>query len=210
MQDDGIKFKGEKDGLNLVINIKLFNSIESLIEALRVKLRKGRRFYKGASIKITVDMRQLEARDLREIRDFLSSEFMIKDCSFINLDDSSKKVFNGIHEGKTKFVRKTIRSGQRFEYSGNLVIVGDINSGAEVYAAGNIIVLGSVKGSVYAGFNGNSSAIIAAFVLTPQIMQIADVITRSPEDMDKPRYPELAKIKNGSIVVEPYLINKYI
>lgn len=210
MQDDGIKFKGEKDGLNLVVNIKLFSSIESLIEALRVKLRKGRRFYKGASIKITVDMGQLEARDLREIRDFLSSEFMIKDCSFINLDDSSKKVFSGIHEGKTKFVRKTIRSGQRFEYSGNLVIVGDINSGAEVYAAGNIIVLGSVKGNVYAGFNGNSSAIIAAFALTPQIMQIADVITRSPEDMDKPRYPELAKIKNGSIVVEPYLINKYI
>lgn len=210
MQDDGIKFKGEKDGLNLVVNIKLFNSIESLIEALRIKLRKGRRFYKGASIKITVDMRQLEARDLRDIREFLSSEFMIKDCSFVNLDDSSKKVFNGVHEGKTKFVRKTIRSGQRFEYSGNLVIIGDVNSGAEVYASGNIVVLGSVKGSVYAGSTGNSNAVIAAFVLTPQIMQIADVITRSPEDMDKPRYPELAKIKNGNIVVEPYSINKYI
>ncbi len=210
MQDDGIKFKGEKDGLNLVVNIKLFSSIESLIEALRVKLRKGRRFYKGASIKITVDMRQLESRDLRAIRDFLSTEFMIKDCSFINLEDSNKKVFNGIHEGKTKFVRKTIRSGQRFEYSGNIVIVGDVNSGAEVYAAGNIVVLGSVKGSVYAGINGNSGAIIAAFALTPQIMQIADLITRSPEDMDKPRYPELARIKNGNIVLEPYSINKYI
>jgi len=210
MQDDGIKFKGEKDGLNLVVNIKLFSSIESLIEGLRVKLRKGRKFYKDASIKITVDMEHLEARDLRVIRDFLLSEFMIKDCSFVNLEDASKKVFNGINEGKTKFVRKTIRSGQKFEYSGNLVIIGDINSGAEVYATGNIIVLGSVKGSVYAGSNGNSSAIIAAFVLTPQIMQIANVITRSPEDMDKPRYPELAKIKNGNIVVEPYSINKYI
>ena len=155
-------------------------------------------------------MRQLESRDLRAIRDFLSTEFMIKDCSFINLEDSNKKVFNGIHEGKTKFVRKTIRSGQRFEYSGNIVIVGDVNSGAEVYAAGNIVVLGAVKGSVYAGINGNNGAIIAAFALTPQIMQIADLITRSPEDMDKPRYPELARIKNGNIVLEPYSINKYI
>jgi len=41
-------------------------------------------------------------------------------------------------------------------------------------------------------------------------MQIADLITRSPEDMDKPRYPELARIKNGNIVLEPYSINKYI
>jgi len=210
MQDEGIKFKGEKDGLNLVINIKLFNSIDSLIETLRGKLRKGKKFYKGASIKITIDVRQLEARDLRKIRTFLTEEFMIKDCSFVDIEETNKKVFNGVNEGKTKFVRKTIRSGQKFEYSGNLVIVGDVNAGAEVYAAGNIIVLGSIKGSVYAGSNGNSNAIIAAFVLTPQIMQIANVITRSPEDIDKPQYPELAKIKNGNIIVEPYSVNKYI
>lgn len=210
MQDEGIKFKGEKDGLNLVINIKLFNSIDSLIETLRGKLRKGKKFYKGASIKITIDVRQLEARDLRKIRTFLTEEFMIKDCSFVDIEETNKKVFNGVNEGKTKFIRKTIRSGQKFEYSGNLVIVGDVNAGAEVYAAGNIIVLGSIKGSVYAGSNGNSNAIIAAFVLTPQIMQIANVITRSPEDIDKPQYPELAKIKNGNIIVEPYSVNKYI
>jgi septum site-determining protein MinC len=120
------------------------------------------------------------------------------------------KVFNGIYEGKTKFLRKTIRSGQSINYPGNIVIVGDVNPGAEIYAAGNIIVLGTLRGVVHAGTNGNEKAIIAAIKLEPQILQIGDIVTRSPEDGAKPLYPEVAKVKNGSIIVEPYLENKYI
>lgn len=210
MLDDGIKLKGEKDGLNLIINVRAFNSLESLLETLRSKLKRGKRFYKGASIKVTIETKLLEPRDMKQIRKLLLEEFMIKDCSFCDLKENEKKTFNGVNEGKTKFLRKTIRSGQKYEYSGNLVIIGDINAGAEVYANGNIVVLGTIRGSVHAGYSGNEDAIIAAFSLMPQIMQIAHLITRSPEDNGKPRYPELAKIKNDNIVVEPYLVNKYI
>lgn len=210
MQDYGIKVKGEKDGLNLLVNITEFNSIDSLVEGINDKLQKGKKFYKGATIKITVDVRALESRDLRRIRAFLYDEYMIKDCSFVDIKEIEQKVFNGVNEGKTKFVKKTVRSGQKIEYPGNVVIIGDVNSGAEVYAAGNIIVVGQVKGSLYAGCNGNDNAIISAMELTPQIMKIADLITRSPEDTDNPKYAEVAKIKNGNIVVEPYSVNKYI
>lgn len=210
MQEERIKFKGNKDGLNIIININKFSNIDEVIEGLLKKLSYSKRFYKGAVIKITTDVKQIDDRDLRKIKDVLFDELLIRDCIFEDTQERSKKLFNGVTEGKTKFVTKTIRSGQKYEYSGNLVIIGDINPGAEVYAAGNIIVLGAIKGNVYAGNNGNEKAIIAAFTLIPQIMKIADVITRSPEDMEKPIYPELAKIKNGRIVVEPYLINKYI
>ncbi len=157
-----------------------------------------------------MDIKQVDERDLRKIRDILFDEFMIRDCIYQDSEERANKIFTGVNEGRTKFLRKTIRSGQRFEYSGNLVIIGDINPGAEVYAAGNIIVLGSLKGSVHAGSNGNEKAVIAAFSLQPQIVEIAGVITRSPEDNIKPKYPELARIKNGKIIVEPYLVNKYI
>ncbi len=210
MHNHGIKVKGEKDGLNLIVNLNEFNSLDSLIEGIDDKLQKGKKFYKGATIKITVDVKSLDSRDLRKIRAFLYDEFMIKDCSFVDIRETEKKVFSGIDEGKTKFLKKTVRSGQRLEYPGNVVIIGDVNSGAEVYAAGNIIVLGQVKGSLFAGCNGNDCAIISAMELTPQVMRIADLITRSPEDIDKPKYPEVAKIKNGNIVVEPYSVNKYI
>ncbi len=210
MYNHGIKVKGEKEGLNLIVNLNEFNSLNSLIEAINDKLQKGKKFYKGATIKITVDVNSLDSRELRKIRSFLYDEFMIKDCTFVDIKATEKRVFSGINEGKTKFVKKTVRSGQRLDYPGNVVIIGDVNSGAEVYAAGNIIVLGQVKGSVFAGCNGNDSAIISAMELTPQVMKIGDLITRSPEDIDKPKYPEVAKIKNGNIVVEPYSVNKYI
>ena len=210
MHNHGIKVKGEKEGLNLIVNLNEFNSLNSLIEAINDKLQKGKKFYKGATIKITVDVNSLDSRELRKIRSFLYDEFMIKDCTFVDIKATEKRVFSGINEGKTKFVKKTVRSGQRLEYPGNVVIIGDVNSGAEVYAAGNIIVLGQVKGSVFAGCNGNDSAIISAMELTPQVMKIGDLKTRSPEDIDKPKYPEVAKIKNGNIVVEPYSVNKYI
>ncbi len=210
MQGDRIIFKGNKEGLNIFIDINKFSNIEEMTESLIKKLSYSKKFYRGSVIRITTDVKQIDNRDLRKIKDILFDELLIRDCIFEDSKERSKKIFNGVNEGKTKFIRKTIRSGQKFEYSGNLVVIGDINPGAEVYAAGNIIVLGSIKGCVYAGTNGNDKAIIAAFMLVPQIMQIAHVITRSPEDMEKPIYPELAKIRNGNIVVEPYLVNKYI
>ena len=75
---------------------------------------------------------------------------------------------------------------------------------------GNVIVLGVIKGKVSAGTNGNTKAVIAAFLLQPEILKIANVIAMSPDDVEKPSYPELARIKDGSIIVEPYLPNKYI
>lgn len=210
MHDDRIVFKGNKEGLNVVINLNKFINTEEMINALVKKLSFTRRFYKGSILRITMDIKQVDERDLRRLKEILFDEFKIKDCIYHDSEERPNKLFTGVNEGRTKFVRKTIRSGQRFEYSGNLVIVGDINPGAEVYAAGNIIVLGAIKGAVHAGNNGNEKAFVAAFSLQPQIIEIAGIITISPEDNLKPQYPELARIKNGNIIVEPYLVNKYI
>lgn len=63
---------------------------------------------------------------------------------------------------------------------------------------------------MHAGVGGNKKAIISAFSLQPEILQIAEIVTIAPEDGIKPSYPELAKIKDDIIVVEPYLPKKYI
>jgi septum site-determining protein MinC len=210
MKDNGIIFKGNKEGLNVVIDCNKFRNTEEIISGLVKKLSFTKRFYRGATVHITMDTKQMDEKDLIRIKDILFDEFMIRDCIYHDSGERENKIFTGVNEGRTKFVRKTIRSGQKFEYSGNIVLIGDINPGAEVYASGNIIVLGSIKGAVHAGNNGNEKAFIAAFSLQPQIMEIAGVITRSPEDNIRPQYPELAKIKNGNIIVEPYLVNKYI
>lgn len=210
MVDEKIQIKGNKDGLYAVINMNKFKDFDDMMEVLIEKLSRGKKFYKGCTLKITTDLKYITQRELSRLKDVLFEEFMIKDCIFEDKEEKTSKVFSGIYEGRTKFLRKTIRSGQSINYSGNVVIIGDVNPGAEIFAAGNIVVLGALKGHAHAGFGGNDKAIIAAFSLQPEILQIADIMTRSPDDGVKPQFPEVAKVKDNNIIVEPYLFNKFI
>ena len=211
-----IEIRGTKDGINATIDMDKFNNFDDMLEALIKKLSVGKGFYKGASLKIETNLKLLNEDDVLKLKDALFEKIQIKDCIFEDIkkveskDNKENKIFNGIYEGKTKFIKKTIRGGQQIKYYGNIVIIGDINNGAEVYAGGNIIVLGTIRGQVHAGVGGNKKAVISAFNLQPEILQIADIVTIAPDDGIKPSYPELAKIKENTIVVEPYLPKKYI
>lgn len=209
MYDERIAIKGNKNGINAIIQIDKFGDFQEMSEVLLDRLRKGKRFYRGANLIITIDLEYINDKQIRRLKDALFDEIFIKDCEFVQREDKVKKVFSGIYEGKTKFIRTTVRSGQIVNYAGNIIIIGDINHGAEVRALGNVIVLGSLNGRVYAGDNGNDKAVIAAFLLEPEILSIAGVLTISPDEFERSGYPELAKLKDGEMIIEPYLPNKY-
>lgn len=213
MKDSRIQIRGNKEGINAIIDIEKFSTFDEVIEGLVNTLSVGKGFYRNSVVKLTSNFKNVTDSEIAKLKDELFDKIHIRDCIFEEIDskkDENNKIFNGIYEGKTKFIKKTVRGGQLINYPGNIVIIGDINSGAEVTAGGNIIVLGSIKGQVKAGFGGNDKSIIAAFCLQPEVLQITEIITISPDDGVKPSYPEVAKIKDGSIVVEPYLPNKYI
>ena len=214
MKDERIQIKGNKDGENVIIDMEKFISFEDVLEALISSLSKNRGFYKNSILKITCNLKHINDSEIIKLKEELFQEIDIRDCIFDDInkvkENNSIKFFNGVNEGKTKFIKKTIRGGQSVDYPGNIIIIGDVNSGAEVSAGGNIIVLGSIKGHVRAGTGGNKQSIIAAFFMQPELMQISDILTISPDDGSKPSYPEVAKIKAGYIVVEPYLPSKYI
>ncbi|EEH99175.1 septum site-determining protein MinC [Clostridium tertium] len=213
MNDDRIQIKGTKEGINATIDMERFSDFDEMLEVLIDKLTAGKGFYKGASLKIAANLKNVNENDILRLKDVLFEKIQIKECFFEEVkreEQKESKIFSGVYEGKTKFIKKTIRGGQLVRYHGNIVIIGDINNGAEVYAGGNIIVLGTIKGQVHAGVGGNKKAIISAFSLQPEILQIAEIVTIAPEDGIKPSYPELAKIKDDIIVVEPYLPKKYI
>ena len=217
MGSKGIIIKGNKDGLKVEIDLSKFESFDDMLGLLIEKLSKGKQFYKNSTVFIITTLSDLTEKDVEKLKEILLEEIEVKEIVFedVNEEESTKQLkdgkgFSGIHEGKTKFIRKAIRGGQIVNYSGNIVIIGDVNSGAEVYASGNIIVLGTVKGNVYAGTSGNRNAVIAAFSLQPKILKIGDIITITPPDAEKPLFPEVAKIKENAIIVELYLNNKYM
>jgi len=210
MNSNRIVLKGNKDVLNIIVDMNKFKDFDDVLDSLKDKMSGAKSFYKDASIIITIQLKYITERQRRKLKDLLFDEFFIKDCSYQELEQEENKAFEGVFEGRTKYITTTIRSGQVINYHGNLVIIGDVNPGAEIYADGNIIVLGHVKGDLYAGVSGNTNAIIAAYKLEPKILKIANLATLSPDGDYEPQYPEIATIKEHSIIVEPYIPNKFI
>lgn len=80
-----------------------------------------------------------------------------------------------------RFYKGTLRSGQLLEADTSIVILGDVNPGANVISKGNVVVLGTLKGTVYAGGAGNENSFVAALCMNPVQIRIGDVIARSPD-----------------------------
>ncbi|MBP8614226.1 MAG: septum site-determining protein MinC [Firmicutes bacterium] len=110
-----------------------------------------------------------------------------------------------VRDGQGAFLHKgTLRSGQRISYDGDVVVVGDVNPGAEIRARGDIVVLGTLRGLAHAGAAGSSDAVVVAFNLEPTQIRIGNVIGRPPEgDAGSRRVPEVARVRDGVIVIEP-------
>jgi len=103
----------------------------------------------------------------------------------------------------TLYHRGTLRGGQALHNLGNLVVIGDVNPGAELVASGDIVVFGALRGVAHAGAQGDRGARVIALELTPTQLRIATVIATSGDDRGK-RGPEHAAIVDDRIVVIPF------
>ncbi|HEY1428378.1 MAG TPA: septum site-determining protein MinC [Candidatus Tumulicola sp.] len=97
----------------------------------------------------------------------------------------------------------TLRGGQSLHHSGNVVILGDVNPGAEIVAFGDIAVFGRLAGVAHAGAGGDVSARVFAFDLDPTQLRIAAFIGADAERRERNKQPEAAFVRDGKIVVAP-------
>jgi len=101
-------------------------------------------------------------------------------------------------------VQRTLRSGQSLRHPGHVVVIGDVNPGAEIVAGGNIVVWGRVRGLVHAGALGDDGAVICALDLVPTQLRIAGHIARSPEERQRKPVPEMVAVREGQVVAVPW------
>lgn len=101
-------------------------------------------------------------------------------------------------------LQETLRSGRAVRHEGHVVVLGDVNPGAEIIATGNVIVWGRLRGLVHAGAGGDAAAVICALDLNPTQLRIADQIAVAPNDSRPAPIPEQASIRDGQIVAEPW------
>lgn len=99
----------------------------------------------------------------------------------------------------------TLRGGQSLHNVGNIVVVGDVNPGAEIVASGDVLVFGRLAGVAHAGAQGDEAARVFALDLNATQLRIATFIAADAEDARRVRtVPEAALVHEGRIVVVPF------
>ena len=168
---------------------------EEIVSNLKKKLTELKKLYKDEKTPIKVTGKVLKNKEIDEIQELIKSKIDV-DVDFdmpksLGLYSIRRTFQKEIAVSETKFHRGSLRSGQKMEVEGSLVILGDVNSGAEVIASDNIVVLGSLRGLAHAGAKGNKQAIVAAGLLDTVQIRIANIvkeINRDEETMHKQAY----------------------
>ena len=177
----------------IILKIKDNSSREEIIDNLRLRLPELRRFYKEEKTPILVTGKVLKSAEIDEIQYMIEKAIKVK-VSFdtprtMGLDGIKKDFRKEIASSETKFYKASLRSGQKIEFEGSVVIIGDVNDGAEVIAEDNIVVLGALRGMAHAGAKGNNEAIIAARIIDSPQIRIGTIIKeRSRKEIDMQAY----------------------
>ena len=190
----------------IVIKLSENATQEQIVEGLKKKLTELKKLYKDEKTPIRVTGKILKNKEIDEIQELIKSKIDVEiefdSPKGLGLSNIKKTFEKEIATSETKFHRGSLRSGQRLETEGSLVILGDVNSGAEVIASDNIVVLGALRGLAHAGAKGNKQAIIAAGLFDAVQVRIANVvkeINRDEEPLHKQAY---ISIVEGKVIIE--------
>lgn len=221
-----IALKGTRNGLLLTLEPE--TPFIELLNALSERLAEAPGFFCGASLALDTSRRMLRVNERTQLEDLLAHYHMSVtpldqvaamqqkngEQQSVSSNDTAPKIvpLSETNQAQrdpreiddTLLIRRTIRSGQAIHHSSSIVILGDVNPGAEIVAGGDIIVWGVLRGMVHAGYPDNESACVCSLQLAPVQLRIARLLSRPPEGAGAQPNPETAAIKNGRIVVETW------
>lgn len=201
-----INFKGVKGGI--ILDVKNDLDFNNLMNNLEIKSQEKNVLLEHANL-IGLNGIDLDYSQKAQLEKILKQLFKINVLSLekFTYNDSKEKIIKKEVKkvvNETKFIKKTIRSGEEITSEASIVIIGDVNPGAVVKAVGNIIVLGTLRGIAHAGFEGDDEAFITALKLNPNQLRISSCISRSPDNYkyQGEAIPEMAFINDNRIVIE--------
>lgn len=168
----------KKDVILMKISEKA--TMEDAMKSLKKKLPELKKLYQKEKTPILVTGKVLKNKEIKEIEDIIKKTIKV-DVEFdtpkaLGLHGIKKTYNQDVGISETKIHRGSLRSGQRIEFEGSLVILGDVNDGAEVIAGENVIIVGNLRGLAHAGAKGNKKAIIAANKIESPQIRISNII----------------------------------
>jgi septum site-determining protein MinC len=223
-----IAIKGTRNGLLLTLEPE--TPFSDLLTALADRLAEAPAFFRGASLTVDTSRRMLRVSERVQLENLLARYQMsvvpmeqmagapksgdlslppfarpVSTAPLSEREQVSHEQRDQRESDDTLFVRRTVRSGQAIRHASNVVVLGDVNPGAEIIAAGDVIVWGVLRGMVHAGFPDNENAVVCSLQLCPVQLRIAHLLSRPPDGFEVQPRPEVAAIRQGQIVVEAWV-----
>jgi septum site-determining protein MinC len=228
---DKITIKGIRQGLLVTLGVEDRTNQDwgADLRALEARLNASPSFFHGGRVALDVGSRELDRSAIEGVQALLARH-QVELWAVVSANPATEAAVQGLglvidlgplrprrQEGGAEdargplapvaeglVARRTLRSGQSLRHPGHIVVIGDVNPGAEVVAGGDIVVWGRVRGLVHAGALGDEDAIICALDLAPTQLRIAGHIARSPEERRRKPVPEMASVREGRIVAVPW------
>ncbi len=170
-----IEMKGLRDGLLATLPNDL--PWEEGLKLFCEHLDRQPQFFKGAHLAVDLGTRSLRVNELVRLRDVLSergislwavlseSPVTTKNAQLLGLATRLSKPSRSLPAGSLAaemalWITRTVRSGVKIEHSGPVVVIGDVNPGAEIVTASSLVVWGRLRGRALIGHPQNLHAFL--------------------------------------------------
>ncbi len=226
---NSISVKGTRDGLTITMGSGEFSA---LAQELATHLTTQGAFFRGGKVALRIGGRNLGEEDIRHLGELLGRyDMTLRTIVTEDADTAAVAQSLGLHVSgsvasdapaaapaprrpqvtqtpdvqRIAFLKRQVRSGQVVRHPGPVVVVGDVNSGAEIWAGSDVIVWGHLRGSVRAGTTGDEQAVVCALALNPTQLRIADHVAHLEKRRRQGRpHPQIARVSGGDVVIQSW------
>ena len=189
----------------IIIKISETAEYTEIIKCMKKRVSELQKMYQDEKTPIFVTGRILTKKEMQEIEDMIHSaidvEIKFDSPTELGLHGIKRTFEKEIDNSETKFYKASLRSGQKLEYEGSIVLMGDLNAGAEIIASDNIDIVGNLRGLAHAGAKGNKKAIIAASCIDAPQIRIANII-KEIEKTQEGSKKTFAYVEEDKIILE--------
>ncbi|MGV8027240.1 MAG: septum site-determining protein MinC [Anaerolineaceae bacterium] len=198
------KIKGIRDVLMVFLED---GEWERELQDLLNYIKQRKDFFNSAKLAVDVGERKVKAIQIADLRDGLAEQNVSLVAMFsdsnqtknnartfgLEIDPENIRITSGkkmqiLPDGGENAIiySHTLRSGTKVNFSGSVMVIGDVNPGAEINAEGSVLIWGCIRGNVVAGSNGDENAVICALEIKPLQLRIANIEAKKSIQIKNP------------------------
>ena len=199
-----VRIKGTTSGLIIVIDEGL--TFDEAKKEVKEKIITSAAFFGKGSFALAFEGKELTDAEKYELADIVAenSELNIV-CITESRPEIEAHMKKALNDKLSAMEANTGTFYKGIEFESSVVVLGDVNAGAQVVSKGNIIILGALYGNAFAGVGGRMNSFVAALNMNPAQIRIGDIIARSSDSIKKPDKtvePKIAFCEDGNIYIE--------